>query len=297
MATVRRRSTSGDGSAAHRPAARLRQRLPRRGPRRRRPALRSLQRSVAQHGAVVEFVRMYRPRGCIAAYGSRYEIPGEQPSAGRLQRRVGARQRRRRRGRLEPGPHAARPSSARQPASGDGDEPQGRRTDPALSHAAGLVSLPDARQTQGLPPRLAQRRRDRRGHGHGRLRRHQRPRRRRTGAAPADHVRKPTPYTVPNAPTPKSGSTTRRSTSPSIGSGARSGRAVTCRRTGCPSAFSGEPLPEETRGMGSAEAHRRLWSTTETSGSTPGLRRPGTSSPTRGPPRSSPVGSARGPAP
>jgi hypothetical protein len=35
----------------------------------------------AQHGAAIEFVRKYRPRGCIAAYGSRYEIPGEQPVA------------------------------------------------------------------------------------------------------------------------------------------------------------------------------------------------------------------------
>jgi hypothetical protein len=35
----------------------------------------------AQHGAMVGFVRMYRPRGCIAAYDSRYEIPGEQPVA------------------------------------------------------------------------------------------------------------------------------------------------------------------------------------------------------------------------
>lgn len=35
----------------------------------------------AQHGGVVEFVRMYRPRGCIAAYRSRYEVPGEQPVA------------------------------------------------------------------------------------------------------------------------------------------------------------------------------------------------------------------------
>jgi hypothetical protein len=35
----------------------------------------------AQHGALVGFVRMYRPRGCIAAYDSRYEIPGEQPVA------------------------------------------------------------------------------------------------------------------------------------------------------------------------------------------------------------------------
>src|SRR6476659_1446777 len=35
----------------------------------------------AQHGALIGFVRRYRPRGCIAAYGSRYEIPGEQPVA------------------------------------------------------------------------------------------------------------------------------------------------------------------------------------------------------------------------
>jgi hypothetical protein len=35
----------------------------------------------AQHGALVGFVRKYRPGGCIAAYGSRYEIPGEQPVA------------------------------------------------------------------------------------------------------------------------------------------------------------------------------------------------------------------------
>jgi hypothetical protein len=35
----------------------------------------------AQHGGMVEFVRRYRPKGCIAAYDSRYEIPGEQPVA------------------------------------------------------------------------------------------------------------------------------------------------------------------------------------------------------------------------
>lgn len=35
----------------------------------------------AQHGGLIGFVRRYRPRGCIAAYGSRYEIPGEQPVA------------------------------------------------------------------------------------------------------------------------------------------------------------------------------------------------------------------------
>lgn len=35
----------------------------------------------AQHGAMVGFVRRYRPGGCIAAYDSRYEIPGEQPVA------------------------------------------------------------------------------------------------------------------------------------------------------------------------------------------------------------------------
>jgi hypothetical protein len=35
----------------------------------------------AQHGAMVGFVRRYRPRGCLAAYDSRYEIPGEQPVA------------------------------------------------------------------------------------------------------------------------------------------------------------------------------------------------------------------------
>lgn len=32
----------------------------------------------AQHGAMVGFVRRYRPSGCIAAYSSRYEIPGQQ---------------------------------------------------------------------------------------------------------------------------------------------------------------------------------------------------------------------------
>lgn len=35
----------------------------------------------AQHGAMVEFVRRYRPKGCIAAYSSQYEIPGAQPLA------------------------------------------------------------------------------------------------------------------------------------------------------------------------------------------------------------------------
>jgi hypothetical protein len=35
----------------------------------------------AQHGGMVEFVRRYRPKGCIAAYDSRYEVPGEQPVA------------------------------------------------------------------------------------------------------------------------------------------------------------------------------------------------------------------------
>ncbi|HET7455798.1 MAG TPA: hypothetical protein VFJ76_09765 [Solirubrobacterales bacterium] len=35
----------------------------------------------AQHGGMVEFVRRYRPKGCIAAYDRRYEIPGEQPAA------------------------------------------------------------------------------------------------------------------------------------------------------------------------------------------------------------------------
>ncbi|HEX2097221.1 MAG TPA: hypothetical protein VHF50_07635 [Solirubrobacterales bacterium] len=35
----------------------------------------------AQHGEMVDFVRRYRPSGCIAAYGSRYEIPGAQPVA------------------------------------------------------------------------------------------------------------------------------------------------------------------------------------------------------------------------
>jgi hypothetical protein len=35
----------------------------------------------AQHGALVGFVRRYRPSGCIAAYDSRYEIPGGQPVA------------------------------------------------------------------------------------------------------------------------------------------------------------------------------------------------------------------------
>ncbi|HSS43185.1 MAG TPA: hypothetical protein VLK37_11635 [Solirubrobacterales bacterium] len=35
----------------------------------------------AQHGGMVEFVRRYHPKGCIAAYDSRYEIPGEQPVA------------------------------------------------------------------------------------------------------------------------------------------------------------------------------------------------------------------------
>jgi hypothetical protein len=35
----------------------------------------------AQHGAMVGFVRRYRPRGCIAAYDIRYEIPREQPVA------------------------------------------------------------------------------------------------------------------------------------------------------------------------------------------------------------------------
>jgi len=35
----------------------------------------------AQHGAMVGFVRKYRPRGCIAAYDKRYEIPGEQSVA------------------------------------------------------------------------------------------------------------------------------------------------------------------------------------------------------------------------
>ncbi|HEU4738547.1 MAG TPA: hypothetical protein VFS54_05625 [Solirubrobacterales bacterium] len=35
----------------------------------------------AQHGPMVGFVRRYRPGGCIAAYSSRYELPGEQPSA------------------------------------------------------------------------------------------------------------------------------------------------------------------------------------------------------------------------
>jgi len=35
----------------------------------------------AQHGAMVEFVRRYHPSGCIAAYDSRYVVPGEQPVA------------------------------------------------------------------------------------------------------------------------------------------------------------------------------------------------------------------------
>jgi hypothetical protein len=35
----------------------------------------------AQHGAMIEFVRSYHPRGCIAAYESRYEVPGAQPFA------------------------------------------------------------------------------------------------------------------------------------------------------------------------------------------------------------------------
>lgn len=35
----------------------------------------------AQHGALVEFVRKYRPRGCIAAYGSRFKIPGQEEGA------------------------------------------------------------------------------------------------------------------------------------------------------------------------------------------------------------------------
>ncbi|HVD39660.1 MAG TPA: hypothetical protein VNC16_01470 [Solirubrobacterales bacterium] len=35
----------------------------------------------AQHGAMVEFVRKYRPSGCIAAYDKLYEIPGEPPFA------------------------------------------------------------------------------------------------------------------------------------------------------------------------------------------------------------------------
>lgn len=35
----------------------------------------------AQHGAMVGFVRRYRPSGCIAAYDSRFEIPGQQPVA------------------------------------------------------------------------------------------------------------------------------------------------------------------------------------------------------------------------
>jgi len=35
----------------------------------------------AQHGAMIEFVRRYRPRGCIAAYDSRYELPAAQPVA------------------------------------------------------------------------------------------------------------------------------------------------------------------------------------------------------------------------
>jgi hypothetical protein len=35
----------------------------------------------AQHGGMVGFVRRYRPGGCIAAYDSRYEIPGGQPVA------------------------------------------------------------------------------------------------------------------------------------------------------------------------------------------------------------------------
>jgi hypothetical protein len=35
----------------------------------------------AQHGAMVGFVRRYRPSGCIAAYDSRYEISGQESSA------------------------------------------------------------------------------------------------------------------------------------------------------------------------------------------------------------------------
>jgi len=35
----------------------------------------------AQHGALIGFVRKYRPSGCIAAYDRRYEIAGEQPVA------------------------------------------------------------------------------------------------------------------------------------------------------------------------------------------------------------------------
>ncbi|MDX6625000.1 MAG: hypothetical protein QOE75_2932 [Solirubrobacterales bacterium] len=35
----------------------------------------------AQHGPLVEFVRRYRPRGCIAAYGSRFTIPEQEEVA------------------------------------------------------------------------------------------------------------------------------------------------------------------------------------------------------------------------
>ncbi len=35
----------------------------------------------AQHGGMVEFVRRYRPSGCIAAYDSRFTIPGQEPVA------------------------------------------------------------------------------------------------------------------------------------------------------------------------------------------------------------------------
>ncbi|HWC08560.1 MAG TPA: hypothetical protein VG458_05880, partial [Solirubrobacterales bacterium] len=35
----------------------------------------------AQHGPLVEFVRKYRPRGCIAAYGSRFRIPEQEEVA------------------------------------------------------------------------------------------------------------------------------------------------------------------------------------------------------------------------
>jgi hypothetical protein len=35
----------------------------------------------AQHGGMVDFVRRYRPSGCIASYSSLYEIPGQQPVA------------------------------------------------------------------------------------------------------------------------------------------------------------------------------------------------------------------------